>query len=62
MRRDQMRHYTRLPVGALSSHCVLSVGNDVGSVFLDHVVVVLSIWGKYLGGTRHRASLIVNRL
>lgn len=49
----QMRHYTDLPVGALSSHCIFPVRNDVGSVVRDDVVVILSIWGKGLGGTGH---------
>lgn len=61
MRPHQLRHYTDLPVGALSSHCIFSVRNDVGSVVLDDVVVILSIWGKYLGGTRHWVSKILNR-
>lgn len=46
-------HYTDLPVGALSSHCIFPVRNDVGSVVRDDVVVILSIWGKGLGGTGH---------
>lgn len=50
---NQMRHYTDLPVGALSPHCIFPVRNDVGSVVLDDVVVILSIWGKGLGGTGH---------
>lgn len=50
---NQMRHFTGLPVGALSSHCIFPVRNDVGSVVLDDVVVILSIWGKGLGGTGH---------
>lgn len=48
-----MRHYTDLPVGALSPHCIFPVRNDVGSVVRDDVVVILSIWGKGLGGTGH---------
>lgn len=50
---NQMRRYTDLPVGALSPHCVFPVRNDVGSVVRDDVVVILSIWGKGLGGTGH---------
>lgn len=50
---NQMRHYTDLPVGALSPHCIFPVRNDVGSVVRDDVVVILSIWGKGLGGTGH---------
>lgn len=49
----QMRRYTDLPVGALSPHCIFPVRNDVGSVVRDDVVVILSIWGKGLGGTGH---------
>lgn len=49
----QTRHYTGLPVGALSSHCIFPVRNDVGSVVRDDVVVILSIRGKGLGGTGH---------
>lgn len=45
--------YTDLPVGALSPHCIFPVRNDVGSVVRDDVVVILSIWGKGLGGTGH---------
>lgn len=50
---NKMRRYTDLPVGALSSHCIFPVRNDVGSVVRDDVVVILSIWGKGLGGTGH---------
>lgn len=42
-----------LPEGALPSHRVFPVRNDVGSAVRHDVVVVLSIWGKYLGGTGH---------
>lgn len=52
---------TDLPVGALSSHCIFSVRNAVGSVRWDDVVVILSIWGQCLGGTRHWVSKILNR-
>lgn len=45
--------YTDLPVGALSSHRIFPVRNDVGSVVRDDVVVILSIWGKGFGGTGH---------
>lgn len=50
---NEKRHYTDLPVGALSPHCIFPVRNDVGSVVRDDVVVILSIWGKGLGGTGH---------
>ena len=50
---NRMRHYTDLPVGALSPHRIFPVRNDVGSVVRDDVVVILSIWGKGLGGTGH---------
>lgn len=53
LHENQMRLYTDLPVGALSPHCIFPVRNDVGSVVLDDVVVILSIWGKGLGGTGH---------
>lgn len=35
------------------SHCIFPVRNDVGSALRDDVVVILSIWGKGLGGTGH---------
>lgn len=44
-----------LPVGALAAHCVLSIGNDVGPVVRNDVVVVLSIGGQSLGRTGHLA-------
>lgn len=50
---QHMRYFTALPVGALPSHCIFPVRNDVGSVVRDDVVVILSIWGKGLGGTGH---------
>lgn len=50
---NQIRRYTDLPVGALSPHCIFPVRDDVGSVVRDDVVVILSIWGKGLGGTGH---------
>lgn len=61
MKPRQLRHCTDLPVGALSSHCIFSVRNDVGSVVRDDVVVILSIWGQCLCGTRHWVSKIGNR-
>lgn len=45
--------FADLPVGALLSHCIFPVRNDVGSALRDDVVVILSIWGKGLGGTGH---------
>lgn len=42
-----------LPEGALPSHRIFPVGNDVGSAVRHDVVVVLSIGGKDLGGTGH---------
>lgn len=42
-----------LPEGALPSHRVLPVRNDVGAAVRHDVVVVLSIGGKDLGGTGH---------
>lgn len=50
---NQMRRYSHLPVGALLSHCIFPVGNDVRSAVRDDVVVIFSIWGKGLGGTGH---------
>lgn len=47
------RRCTGLPVGALAPHRVFPVRDDVGPVVLDDVVVILSIWGKGLGGTGH---------
>lgn len=44
-----------LPVGALAAHCVLSIGNDVGPVVRNDVVVVLSIGGQSLCRTGHLA-------
>lgn len=42
-----------LPEGALPSHRVFPVRNDVGAAVRHDVVVVLSIGGKDLGGTGH---------
>lgn len=42
-----------LPEGALPSHRIFPVRNDVGSAVRHDVVVVLSIGGKDLGGTGH---------
>lgn len=42
-----------LPVRALSSHCVLSVRDDVGPIVLNDVVIILSIRGQCLSGTWH---------
>lgn len=50
---DQLRRHVALPVGALPSHRIFPVRNDVGSAVRDDVVVILSIWGKDLGGTGH---------
>lgn len=45
--------YDALPVRTLSAHCVLPERNDVGAILRYDVVVILSIWGKGLGGTGH---------
>lgn len=47
------QRFADLPVGALLSHRIFPVRNDVGSALRDDVVVILSIWGKGLGGTGH---------
>lgn len=53
LRWHLIKRFADLPVGALLSHCIFPVRNDVGSALRDDVVVILSIWGKGLGGTGH---------
>lgn len=56
------KRFADLPVGALLSHCIFPVRNDVGSALRDDVVVILSIWGKGLGGTGHLGLASVEQI
>lgn len=56
------QRFADLPVGALLSHRIFPVRNDVGSALRDDVVVILSIWGKGLGGTGHLGLASVEQI